>query len=132
MSTTKEIGRNVLVLAAAYAALFLTIRMAEKLSPGWMLEDVASVGVLLAALAAAVVLRTRPAAYVTAAFAAFEVSELVFHSLYGIRSVQSGPVHFAVLAAGAMGIALGAFIRSDPKMALRRSADEHESSATAG
>ena len=61
-------------------------------------------------------LRVKFIAYVLAGQLAFSLSELVLHSIYGIRAVQGGPVHFAVMAAGTIGVALGWFLRSRGEM----------------
>jgi hypothetical protein len=36
----------------------------------------------------------------------------VVHSIFGNRSVQGGPTHFAVMLAGILGVALGVFLNS--------------------
>ena len=38
---------------------------------------------------------------------AFQAAELMMHLIFGLQSVQGGPTHFAVIAAGVLGAAIG-------------------------
>ncbi len=104
--------RNVAILALAYAAMFLATQAVQALHGDWKAIDSVMLASELAGLVAALAFRARFAAYLLGAFAAFGAAELTLHAIYGIRAVQSGPTHFAVLLAALLGIAMGAFVRT--------------------
>lgn len=104
------ICRGVLVLALSWLTAFALIRLGDRVFGGWAASDV---GVSLACafgVYLALRLRVRLVAYVLAGQLAFVAAELSLHSIYGIRSVQGGPTHFAVMLAGTLGVALGWYL----------------------
>ncbi|MDQ2664690.1 MAG: hypothetical protein M3Z05_01660 [Gemmatimonadota bacterium] len=58
-------------------------------------------------------------------FVAFQAAELMMHLIFGLQSVQGGPTHFAVIAAGVLGAASGWLTnrRSRAKDGLNQAAD---------
>jgi len=107
-----RIARNVAVLVLTYAAMFLATRVVIALHGDWKPMDLVTLAAEVAGLVAAIALRARFAAYILGAAAAFSAAELTLHAIYGICTVQSGPTHFAVLLAAALGIAMGALVRT--------------------
>ena len=105
--------RNVGILVLTYALAFIAVQASQRLSSDWRITDFAFLVADLAGIVCAMIFRARIAAYVIAVFAVSQASELVLHSIYGIRSVQSAPVHFAVMLAAALGLGLGAWMRKD-------------------
>src|SRR5438045_3803410 len=114
-SFLSSLGRNALALFVTYLALHYLIRLGELLRPGTVLPET---GQLLAFVIGGTVsyfLAARPVLYFNAIFLPFTISELVLHSIYGLRAVQSGPTHVAVIAAGVIGIVLGFFLHRAPR-----------------
>lgn len=118
MSSRRLIANAVLkgafVIAVYWLTAFVIVQFSERVAGGWALSETGEVlaGILGVFLARR--LNVITVAYVLGGFLAFSASELVLHSIYGIRSVQSGPTHFAVMLAGILGVALGAFLRARP------------------
>jgi hypothetical protein len=106
----KLIWRNSLAVVVGYVLAFAAVQLAQR-AGGWpgteISQDAAFIGALLIALA----LRARLIAYVWAALAAFGISELCIHAVYGIRAAQGGPTHFAVMGAAFLAVALGGLVR---------------------
>ena len=103
--------RTVAILALTYDVMFLATRAVIALHGDWKGMESAILAAEVAGLVAAIIFRVRFAAYVLGAFAAFSAAELTLHAIYGIRCVQSGPTHYAVLLAATLGIAIGALVR---------------------
>lgn len=103
---------NVVAVCLFWVAAFLLIRVMGGLfgTPVW-----AEAGQLIAAivgLGIAIVIRLRPAAYFLAGMVAITSAEIGVHVVYGMRAAQGAPSHIAVMAAGALGVVLGALIVS--------------------
>jgi hypothetical protein len=112
-SMTLLLGRNVLAFVIFWILSFGFVQFGERVLGGW---PASAVGQLLGCVVGvAIALRTqaRAAAYVLAAMAAYSASELTVHSVYGIRAAQGGATHFAVMAAGVLGVAFGALLRGN-------------------
>jgi len=105
-------ARNIAVLVLSYVVMFLTTQAVVALDGGWKVIDSVGLAAEVAGLVAAIALRARFAAYLLGAFSAFSAAELTLHAIFGIRAVQSGPTHFAVLLAALLGIAMGALVRT--------------------
>src|SRR3954453_7625745 len=104
--------RGALVLVVFWVTAFILVQFGERVTGGWAVSEVGEVLACALGVFLALRLRVKPVAYVLAGQLAFTVSELALHSIYGIRSVQSGPTHFAVMLAGTLGVALGWFLRT--------------------
>jgi len=102
-----KIGLNVLVIAIFWILGFLLIRfLSIERVPG-------SVWQLIAAVAASVIalkIGARPAAYFLGVVISVMAAETIIVLLYGRAALQGAPTHFAVLGAGIIGVALGAFL----------------------
>jgi hypothetical protein len=101
------IGINVLVLAIFRVVGFLLVRfLTPGAVPGTVWQLVAAIiGVLIALR-----LRARPAAYLLGAIIAVMTSETLIALYYGRSALQGAATHFAVLGAGFIGVALGAWL----------------------
>ena len=99
--------RGLLVLATFWLIGFALVQLSQRFGGGWAVSQsgqalACGLGVIIALR-----LRVRFIAYVLAGLLAFVAAELVLHSVYGIRSVQGGATHFAVMLAGTLGVGLG-------------------------
>lgn len=108
----KTVFKAVLVIAIFWLSGFILVQFGQRVWGGWAVSETGEVlacafGVLLAFR-----LRVKFVAYVLAGQVAFSFSELALHSIYGNRSVQGGPTHFAVMLAGTLGVVLGWYLRS--------------------
>lgn len=109
-TVSKALILNLAVLAGFLAAEYLLVQGAKRFGGAWQTVDLAMLAGCLAGGAIAVKLHARLMAYVIAAFAAVFTAELGIHLYYGIRAAQGAPTHFAVLASGVLGVALGALL----------------------
>lgn len=103
----RRIAANVLALAFTWLIAFALGQAAQRLTDHWLGS---SATVLIAtALGVAIALRLRAfvAAVILGGQVAFALSELGIHLVYGIRSAQGAPVHFAVMLAGTLGVVFG-------------------------
>lgn len=94
---------NLGALAAFWLLLFFTARV----TGGFSGREVTQMLATGAAVGLAVWLRARIVALFLAAMLAFNVAELVAHSIWGQHAVQGGPTHFAVMGAGVFGVLFG-------------------------
>mgnify|MGYP000919504445 CR=1 FL=1 len=109
-----QLGLAILVLAVFWLTGYALVRISDRLLGGW---PASQVGILIACgigIYLAFRLHVRPVAYLLAGQLAFGVAELCLHSIYGIRSVQGGPTHFAVMLAGTLGVLFGWYLGRRP------------------
>lgn len=100
-------GRNLLVIALAYAVLLLAARIGEALGPA-PVHDVAALLGVAAGLWIAFRLKATVAAVVLATIGVTFAVEFLYHAIFGYQTVQTGPVHMAVLTASFVGLIVGA------------------------
>jgi hypothetical protein len=67
-------------------------------------------------------LRAPIAALFLAGQVVFSSAELILHAIYGIRAVQGGPTHLAVMASATFGVFHGRAARAAPLAQERRNA----------
>jgi hypothetical protein len=108
----KTVFRGALVLALFWLTGFALVQFGQRVFGGWAVSQVGEVLACLLGVFLAFRMRVKFIAYVLAGQLAFSLSELALHSIYGNRSVQGGPTHFAVMLAGTLGVVLGWFLRS--------------------
>jgi hypothetical protein len=101
------IGINILVLAIFWVIGFLLVRLLAPVAvPGTVWQLVAAIIAAFIALR----LRAKPAAYLLGAIIAVMTSETLIVLYYGRGALQGAATHFAVLGAGFIGVALGAWL----------------------
>jgi hypothetical protein len=108
----KTLFRGALVVAVFWLTGFALVQFGQRVFGGWAASQVGEVLACLLGVVLAFRMRVKFVAYVLAGQLAFSLSELALHSIYGNRSVQGGPTHFAVMLAGTLGVVLGWFLRS--------------------
>ncbi len=91
------------VLIASWLLLFVCARVFSTFSGREAIQALATG----AALFLAVSLRARLVAFFLAAMLAFNLAELVIHSIWGPAVVRGAQTHFAVMGAGILGVVLG-------------------------
>jgi hypothetical protein len=101
---------NVFAFVAFWLISFALIQFAERLLNGWPASGLMQVAALAVGVIIALRMRARVTAFFLAGFLAFACAEFTLHSIFGIRTVQGGPTHFAVMAAGILGVGLGVFL----------------------
>jgi hypothetical protein len=101
-SLAEEVLVNVGVSAAFFGALGLASRFTRLVGGDWPLHAGLFVGINIAAVALARRYRARPVMYVLAITAVAQAVEYVMHLAFGIRSVQGGPTHWAVMVSAAV------------------------------
>ena len=109
-----KFGLASLVLAVFWLTAYALVRISDHLLGGW---PASQVGILIACgigIYLSLRLHVRPVAYLLAGQLAFGVAELCLHSVYGIRSVQGGPTHIAVMLAGTLGVLFGWYLGRRP------------------
>ncbi|HEV7487963.1 MAG TPA: hypothetical protein VGQ65_20010 [Thermoanaerobaculia bacterium] len=111
-SVLHAVLKGALVLAVYWMTAFVLVQFGQRVAGGWAFSQLGEVLAGAVGVFLALRLNVKPVAYVLGGLLAFSVSELVLHSIFGNRSVQGGPTHFAVMLAGILGIALGAFLRT--------------------
>jgi len=104
--------RGVLVVAFFWLTGFVLVQFGQRVFGGWAASQIGEVLACALGVFFAFRMRVKLIGYVLAGQLAFAVSELALHSIYGNRSVQGGPTHFAVMLAGTLGVLLGWFLRS--------------------
>jgi hypothetical protein len=95
---------NAIAAAVSWVSIFLLTRIAMGL--GW--QGIES-GILLGCVLGVGIARKLHARVIEMGLmgmVAFQAAELAMHLLFGIRAVQSGPTHFAVMIAGVLGVVL--------------------------
>jgi len=111
-AVARSILKGALVLAVFWISAFILVQFGQRVAGGWAVSQLGEVLACALGVFLALRLNVKPLAYVLAGQLAFTVSELALHSIFGNRSVQGGPTHFAVMLAGTIGVALGAFLRT--------------------
>ncbi len=106
----RTLAIDVAVLVLFWLLGFASVQAPQRLTNPWPASDIGLLVAEVVSLGIAVRLRARIAAFLAASFAAFTLAEITIHLLFGIRSAQGEPTHFAVLAAALMGVLLGAFV----------------------
>ena len=118
----RALGRGGLVLALFWLTSFALVQFGQRVSGSWATSYVGLVLGCALGVYFALRLRVRPVAYLLAGQLAFGVAELVIHAVYGIRAAQGAPTHFAVMAAGTLGVLLGWYLSRRPFPQSPRSA----------
>ncbi|MEA2344940.1 MAG: hypothetical protein QOF63_3109 [Thermoanaerobaculia bacterium] len=98
------------VLVVYWITAFVVTQFSQRIDGGWAMSQTGEVLAGALGVFLAIRLNVKPVAYVLGGLLAFSASELILHSIFGNRSVQGGPTHFAVMLAGILGVALGAFL----------------------
>lgn len=110
---------DLLVNAGVFAAFFATLGVASRLTAmlggDWQLRHGLFLATNLVAVAVARRYRARPVALVLATTAVAQGVEYVMHLAFGIRAVQSGPTHWAVLLAVGVALLGAPYLRSGGK-----------------
>jgi len=104
--------RGIFVIGVYWMSGFILVQFSQRINGGWGMSETGEMLAGVLGVYLALRLNVKPVAYVLGGLLAFSTSELVLHSLYGNRSVQGGPTHVAVMLAGILGVALGAFLRT--------------------
>lgn len=91
------------VLIASWLLLFVCARVFSTFSGREAIQALATA----TALGLAVHLRVRLVALFLAAMLAFNLAELVIHSIWSADVLRGAPTHFAVMGAGVLGVVLG-------------------------
>jgi hypothetical protein len=91
------------VLIASWLLLFACARVFSTFSGREAIQCLATATALILAVS----LRVRLVAFFLAAMLAFNLSELLVHSIWSADMVRGAPVHFAVMGAGILGVVLG-------------------------
>jgi len=130
MKTTSfgTLGRSALFLIVTYAAMFVAVQVTQKFVSDESLAPVAAM--MLVQVAALVIARrmgARAAAYLVGGFAATLLSELLIQGVYGVHSLHSAPVHYAVALAAGFGVGVGVLVAREPS--TNRTASEHSPQA---
>ena len=107
-SIIDRVGMNVVAFAAFWAIGVIFGRAGDAMTTSWIGE---SAGILVANIIGVAIARrlnARVTTLVLSVTAIAQAAEFVLHLIYGIKSVQSGPTHFAVMLASLLGVAVGA------------------------
>ena len=118
----QRIVTNLAAGGAFWVTLVVLVRDCRAFGVGWDLRSLADILALTAGIMVAERWGARVARVLLIGVAAAQVAEFVLHLIFGVRSVQSGPTHFAVLAAGLLGSVTIAFA-SRPRPDSGRSGD---------
>jgi hypothetical protein len=126
--------RGLVVIVVFWGTAFILVQFGQRAAGGWAFSQAGEVVAGALGVFLALRLNVKPVAYVLAGQIAFSASELALHSVFGNRSVQGGPTHFAVMLAGTLGVALGWFLRSRGSMPAvqHQPVDRSPSQKTAG
>lgn len=101
---------NVMAAVVSWALLFLLARITAGI--GWWGTEVAILLGCVLGVGIARRLHARVLELGLLGMIAFQVAELAMHVAFGIRAVQSGPTHFAVMIAGVLGVVLARIVDS--------------------
>jgi hypothetical protein len=101
---------NLVAIAAAWLLMLIVVQVTQRLGARWFVVDACVVLATLVALGLAWRFRAHGAVLLIGAAGVFEVAEFVIHAVYGIRGAQGAPVHFAVMGAAFLGVAVGALL----------------------
>lgn len=91
------------VLIASWLLLFVCARVFSTFSGREAIQALATATALILAVS----LRVRLVAFFLAAMLAFNLAELIIHSIWTADVVRGAQVHFAVMGAGIFGVVLG-------------------------
>jgi hypothetical protein len=104
--------KGAFVLAVYWIIAFVLVQLSQRIDAGWAMSQTGELLAGALGVFLAIRLNVKPVAYVLGGLLAFSASELILHSIFGNRSVQGGPTHFAVMLAGILGVTLGAFLHA--------------------
>lgn len=104
-SAIEAVGANVLAAVIFWLGLTVLARIGRGF--GWQGIDITILISCMLGVAVARSVRARVTEIALIGMAAFQAAELAMHLLFGIRAVQGGPTHFAVMIAGIVGAAAG-------------------------
>jgi hypothetical protein len=107
MTAPRNAMGTLLVNLGAFAAFWLLLFVTVRVSDGLAGREAVMMMATAAAVALAAWLRARVVALFLAAMLAFNLAELLAHSIWGQHAVQGGPTHFAVMGAGVFGVIFG-------------------------
>jgi hypothetical protein len=96
---------NAIAITLFWLLTFLLTRIAIGI--GWQAMEGATLIGCMVGVGIARRLRARLVEVGLMGFVAFQAAELVMHLSFGLKSVQGGPTHFAVIVAGVLGAAIG-------------------------
>jgi hypothetical protein len=116
MSLWTALTTNVVAFAAFYAVLTAVMRLSRPLDLGWPAQVALMIAVNLFGVGVALRLRARVTTLVLGVTAAAQLAGYVMHLVFGIKTVQGGPTHWALMLAALLGIAFGAVMtrRGEP------------------
>ena len=108
-SIIDRVGMNVIAFGAFMALASLLMRTNYAIiGTNWVSQAGAMLVANLLGVAIARRLNARVTTLVLSVTAISQVAEFALHLVYGIKSVQSGPTHMAVILASLLGVAVGA------------------------
>jgi hypothetical protein len=107
-TVARAVAYNLLAIVVFWLTTFLLTRLGIWIAPEapsvhGLLQLLGGLGVL----ALAIRLSVRPATILIGGLDLFLAVELVFHSIFSYRAVQSGPTHMAIMVAAVGGVLLG-------------------------
>lgn len=103
-------GRTIAANVAALAVFAVLSFAATRVFNGVPAGEAVQAGAAIVAIAVALRLHARAAAFVLTAILAFTASEFFAHAMWGNGVVQGAQTHLTVLAAGALGVLFGAVL----------------------
>lgn len=105
------LGRNALFLILTYVATFLAVQATQRVVGPESLAPLASMMLVqIVAFVIAPRVGARAAGYLVGLFGATLIAEFVIQTAYGVKSIHSAPVHYAVMLAAALGTGFGALL----------------------
>lgn len=131
-SFAEEVLVNAGVFAAFFGALGLASRFIRLVEGDWPLHAGLFVVINVAAVTLARRYRARPMMYVLAVTAVAQAVEYAMHLTFGIRAVQGGPTHWAVMLAAAVAMFLTPMLRTGDNAGATVSEGETESPTPSG
>lgn len=105
-----SLGRNLVALTVCWLTALTFVRIGERLLGDWPASTLGELLALLLGVVLALRLRAKATAYFLTAMTAYSASENAIHLYFGIRAAQGAATHVAVMAAGLIGVILGALL----------------------
>lgn len=113
-SPLRSLVLNVAILAGFWLLGFAIVQVSQRTGIVW-LAGTGQFAAAILGLLAAMRFNARFAAPLLLVFAVFSFAELSIHTTFGLRALQGGPRHFAVLIAATLGVITGSrFMRPLP------------------
>src|SRR5258705_1697676 len=109
-SVVSSIGRHLAAFVIFWFIALAFVQIGARALGSWPATEIGQLLACALGVTIAIRMRAPATAYFLAAMAAFSASELAIHFYYGIRAAQGAATHFAVMAAGILGVAIGALL----------------------